>query len=145
METLPFIDEHCRPIDASAEVVWGALVSMLRRLSRRSSFLARLLSCDPLEGTADFAGRPGEAVPGFRVTEAEPGRRLVLRGRHRFALYSLTFVIEGGQLKAITHADFPGLLGRLYRAAVIGSGAHAVVTRLMLRQVDRECRAVARS
>ena len=37
------------------------------------------------------AGRPGDAVPGFRVVEAEPGRRLALRGRHRFANYALTF------------------------------------------------------
>ena len=74
-------------------------------------------------------------MPGFRVVEAEPGRRLALRGRHRFANYALTFVFDGGRLRALTHAEFPGLLGRLYRAAVIGSGGHRLVTRRMLRQV----------
>jgi hypothetical protein len=31
-------------------------------------------------------------VPGFRVVEAEPGRRFALRGRHRFSNYALTFI-----------------------------------------------------
>jgi hypothetical protein len=97
--------------------------------------IARILGCDPVRGTAELTGLPGEAVPGFRVVEAEPGRRLVLGGRHRFSRYTLTFVIEDGFLRAQTHAAFPGVLGRLYRAAVIGSGAHRVVTRRLLRQV----------
>jgi hypothetical protein len=91
----------------------------------------------PIARTAELTGLPGEAVPGFRVVEAEPGRRLVLGGRHRFSRYTLTFVIEDGFLRAQTHAAFPGVLGRLYRAAVIGSGAHRVVTRRLLRQVVR--------
>lgn len=69
------------------------------------------------------------------MAESEPGRRLVLRGRHRFAIYALTFVVDGGSLRARTDAAFPGLLGRLYRAAVIGSGAHGLVTRRLLRKV----------
>jgi len=71
------------------------------------------------------------------VAEAEPGRRLALRGRHRFANYRLTFIFDGGLLRAQTHAEFPGILGRLYRAAVIGSGGHRIITRHMLRQVAR--------
>jgi hypothetical protein len=74
-------------------------------------------------------------LAGFRVTESEPGRRLVLRGRHRFAIYALTFVVDGGSLRARTDAAFPGLLGRLYRAAVIGSGGHPLVARRLLRRV----------
>src|SRR5262249_25304184 len=100
-----------------------------------SAAFARLLGCDPARGTAEFAGRPGDAVPGFRVVEAEHGRRLALRGRHRFANYALTFVLDGGSLRAETHAAFPGVLGRLYRAAVIGSGGHRLVTRRLLCQV----------
>jgi hypothetical protein len=76
-------------------------------------------------------------VPGFRVVEAEPCRRLALRGRHRFSNYALTFVLDGDRLRAQTHAAFPGVLGRLYRAAVIGSGGHRLVTRRLLRQVAR--------
>lgn len=136
MEPLPFIDEHSLRIDAPAEVVWAALLKVLRGMGTSSRF-ARILRCDPAQGTAAFAGRPGEAVPGFRVAESEPGRRLALRGRHRFARYALTFVLDGGRLCAQTHAEFPGLRGRLYRAAVIGSGGHRLITRRILRQVAR--------
>ena len=44
-------------------------------------------------------------------------------------------MIDGGELRAETRAEFQGLLGRLYRAAVIGTGAHRVITRRMLRQI----------
>jgi len=142
MEQLPYVDEHHRRIDAPAEVVWTALLKVLRREMGAGAPLARLLGCDPAEGTPEFAGRPGDAVPGFRVVEAEPGRRLALRGRHRFADYALTFVIDGDRLRAQTHAAFPGVLGRLYRAAVLGSGGHRLVTRRLLRQVARATRSV---
>jgi hypothetical protein len=137
MEQLPYIDEHSRRIDARADVVWAALLKVLRREMGGGARIARVLGCDPAQGTAEFAGRPGEAVPGFRVVEAELGRRLVLRGRHRFASYALTFVLDGDRLRAQTHAAFPGVLGRLYRAAVIGTGGHGLVTRRLLRQVAR--------
>ena len=135
MEPLPYIDEHRQQVDASNDVVWAALLEVLRREMESSATFARLLGCDPARGTAEFAGWPGDAVPGFRVAEAEPGRRLALRGRHRFANYALTFVRDRDSLRAETHAEFPGVLGRLYRAAVIGSGGHRLVTRRLLRRV----------
>ena len=68
--------------------------------------------------------------------------RLRLAGHHRFASYALVFEVESigahTTLRARTFAKFPGVLGRLYRAAVIGSGGHAVVVRWMLRSVARE-------
>mgnify|MGYP003622938723 CR=1 FL=1 len=137
MEQLPYIDEHSQRVDAPVDVLWTALLKVLRREMGGSAPIARILGCDPAQGTAEFAGRPGEAVPGFRVVEAEPGRRLALRGRHRFSNYALTFVFDGDLLCAQTHAEFPGVLGRLYRAVVIGSGAHRLVTRRLLRQVAR--------
>jgi hypothetical protein len=137
MEQLPYIDEHSRQIEAPVDVVWTALLRVLRREMGGSAPIARILGCDPAQGTAEFTGRPGEAVPGFRVVEAEPGRRLALCGRHRFSNYALTFVLEGDRLRAQTHAAFPGVLGRLYRAAVIGSGGHRLMTRRLLRQVAR--------
>ena len=136
MEQLPFIDEHSRPVDAPADAVWRALLKVLRGMGGTGP-LARILGCDPLRGTAEFAGRPGDAVPGFRVAEAEPGRRLALRGRHRFADYALTFVLDGERLRAQTHAEFPGVLGRLYRAAVIGSGGHRLITGRLLGRIVR--------
>jgi hypothetical protein len=137
MEQLPYIDEHSQQVDAPGDAVWTALLKVLRRAMGGSARFARLLGCDPARCTAEFAGRPGEAVPGFRVVEAEPGRRLALRGRHRFSSYALTFVLDGNHLRAQTHAAFPGILGRLYRAVVIGSGGHRLLTRRLLRQVVR--------
>lgn len=136
LDGMSYIDEHSRRIDAPPEAIWAALSRFLGPAPGTGA-LARLLGCDPARGTAAFTGRPGEAVPGFRVVEAEPGRRLALRGSHRFARYALTFVLDGDQLSARTHAAFPGVLGRLYRAAVIGTGAHRVVTRHMLRRIAR--------
>jgi hypothetical protein len=137
MEQLPYIDEHSHRFDVPVDVVWMALLKVLRREMGASARIARILGCDPAQGTAEFAGRPGEAVPGFRVVEAEPGRRLALRGRHRFSNYALTFVLDGDRLRAQTHAAFPGVLGYLYRAAVIGSGGHRLMTRRLLRQIAR--------
>jgi hypothetical protein len=136
MDPLPYIDEHSRHISASADAIWRALSKVLRELPE-SAGLARVLGCDPALGSAEFAGRSGETLPGFRVVEAEPSRRLVLRGRHRFSNYELTFIIDGHQLRALTHAVFPGIAGRLYRAAVIGSGGHRLVVQHMLRKVAR--------
>ena len=79
-------------------------------------------------------------MPGFRVAEAGPGRRLALRGPHRFSRYALTFILDSESLRAQTHAAFPGFLGALYRAAVIGSGGHGLITRRLLQQVARETR-----
>jgi len=128
--------------NAPGDVIWTTLLKVLRRQMGGSARIARILDCDPAHGTAELTGRPGEAVPGFRIVEAEPGRRLVLRGRHRFSNYALTFVFDSDRLRAQTHAMFPGVLGRLYRAAVIGSGGHRLVTRWLLRQVARACGAV---
>ena len=136
MQPLPFIDEHSRPLQAPAGAVWSALLEVLGRMSGSSS-VARALGCDPAEASAELAGRPGDAIPGFRVVDSEPGRRLELRGRHRFANYALTFEYDGEHLRARTHAEFPGLHGRLYRAAVIGSGGHGIVTRHLLRRIAR--------
>ncbi|RPH72210.1 MAG: hypothetical protein EHM78_04350 [Myxococcaceae bacterium] len=137
LDQLPFIDEHSQPMNVPADVVWTALVSVLRRQMGRSGRLARMLGCDPADGTPGFTGRSGEAVPGFRVAESEFGRRLALRGRHRFSRYALTFVLDADRLSAQTHAVFPGALGRLYRALVIGTGGHRMVTRRLLRLVGR--------
>lgn len=136
-ERLPFVDEHSEPVAAPVDAVWTALLRVLLRAFGGAGSVARILACDPARATSEFAGRPGEALPGFRVVEAEPGRRLALRGRHRFAHYTLTFVLDSQRLRATTHAAFPGVLGQIYRGAVVGSGAHAIVTRRLLRRVVR--------
>ena len=137
MEQLPYIDDHSASVGDSPERTWSALVETLRATFGGGDLGARLLGCDPVSESPGFAGLEGQTLPGFRVLEAEPGRRLVLRGRHRFSEYQLSFVLENGALRARTHAAFPGVLGRLYRAAVIGTRGHVLVTRWMLRQVAR--------
>jgi hypothetical protein len=71
------------------------------------------------------------------VVDSEPGRRLALRGQHRFARYALTFLIDGDQLRARSEAAFPGIRGRLYRALLMGTGGHRLVTRGLLRRIAR--------
>jgi hypothetical protein len=134
---LPFIDEHAVTIDAPADRIWSALLSVLRRAMGGAGRWARVLGCDPLEATPMFDGKPGDTLPGFRVSEAEPGQRLALRGRHRFARYALTFLVDGNRLRALSHAEFPGVQGKLYRGMVIGTGAHRVITRRLLASVAR--------
>jgi len=136
-EQLPFLDEHREQVDVPADVAWTALVGVLRRRLGGAGTLARVLGCDPVDGTPGFSGRVGETLPGFRVVDAEPGRRLTLRGKHRFARYALTFLIDGNQLCARSEAAFPGIHGRLYRALLMGTGGHRLVTRGLLRQVAR--------
>src|SRR3982750_691247 len=98
MEELPFIDSHTERVTAPADAVWTALLKVLRRQLGGAAGYARLLGCDPSRATPGFEGRPGDALPGFRVVDAEPGRLLALRGQHRFSRYALTFVLEGDQL-----------------------------------------------
>ncbi len=137
---LPFIDEHVARCEGSVDAVWSALLAELRRIGAGGATLASLLGCDPARATPTFEGRSGETVPGFRIAAAVPGRRLELAGRHGYATYTLTFVLDGDRLRARTHAAFPGYRGRLYRILVIGTGIHALVTRRMLRQIVRAIR-----
>jgi hypothetical protein len=133
MEQLPYIDEHCQRVCASPEAAWAGVLEVVHRVMSGSTRFARVLGCEPADATPRFAGRVGDTVPGFRVVDAEPNRRLVLRGKHSFSRYQLTFQLDGDELRA----EFPGMLGRLYRAAVIGSHGHELITRRMLRQMAR--------
>ena len=106
---LPFVDEHVLATPKPPERAWE-----------------RLLEVAPSRG--------------FTVTERTPPRRLALEGRHPFSRYALVFVIDpaddgGSCLRAQTSAAFPGVQGRIYRALVVGSGAHAILVRRMLRRI----------
>jgi hypothetical protein len=67
---------------------------------------------------------------------------LALAGRHRFSVYLLSFRLEDAgsgrtRLVAETRAAFPGLKGSVYRALVIGTRMHVVVTRRILSATKR--------
>jgi hypothetical protein len=93
-------------------------------------------------GDWDGAVAVGDSLPGFHVVDSAPPRQLTLRGSHRFARYALRFELDAASpdsvaVHATTFAEFPGVLGRLYRALVIGSGGHRVVVQRMLASIAR--------
>ncbi len=135
-----FVDRHAVGSSATPEGVWAALTrSMEAAFGGLAHGYARLVGCDPLDASGPRPLAVGSTMPGFRVVEADAPRTLTLVGRHRFSTYELRFTIEpdgtGSRLVAHTEATFPGALGAIYRAAVIRSGAHAVVTRRMIRRI----------
>ena len=132
---LPYIDEHAIRIVASPEVVWRALEQYVAAFLRRTEdgLLAKLLRTEPRAG--------------FEVTERVPLDRLVLVGRHRFARYRLAFDLTDAadgatHLRATTHAEFPGLRGRAYRALVIWTRGHIVATTHILRSIRRRAASI---
>ena len=141
IEQLPYIDEHRQEVDASADVLWNALLLVLQCGTSGSNRFFRILGCDPAQGTTAFAGRPGDTVTGLRVVDAKPGQRLDLRGHHRFSNYALTFTFDGAYLSAQSRAAFPGVLGWLYRRVVVSSGGHRFIVKRLLHHVAESIKA----
>jgi hypothetical protein len=142
-DALPFVDEHGVEVAAPPEAVWDSLCQVAAGsfTAPAATRVARLLGC---EATAASGPRPlaaGSTFPGFTVARAEPGSELALAGRHRVSEYALVFHLSGDgaatRLRAETRARFPGASGRLYRAAVIGSRGHVLVTMRLLAAVKR--------
>jgi len=141
--TLPFVDEHGVEVAAPPEEVWDSV----RRVAEGSfsspatARFARLLGCEPAAASGPRPLAEGSAIPGFAVARAEPGSELALTGRHRYSEYALVFHLEGNgegtRLRAETRARFPGVSGRIYRTAVIGTRAHVLVTMRLLNAVKR--------
>ena len=141
---LPWVDEHGAEIDAPAAVVWPALLRTVERMTAGGAAprYARAVGCADTESGGPRPLEVGSTVPGFHVAALTPGRALVLAGSHHFSDYALVFRLEPlGAVRtrviAETRADFPGLKGRAYRALVIGTRMHVLVTRRVLRGVAR--------
>lgn len=143
MDELPRVDEHSTSVVASPERTWEALLRTVECSfsSARTARGARLLGCEDVEAVGPRPLEPGSAIPGFHVEVADPRRELALVGSHRFSRYALIFRLNpvgaGARLRAETRAEFPGLHGRAYRALVIGTRMHVVVTRRLLGAVKR--------
>ncbi len=141
---LPLIDEFDTLVDASASQVFLAVGRTLGRSveGRGARVLAGLLGCVNRGTSYTVPPVEGQEANGFRVVRVTSPKLLVLEGRHRFATYRLTFSVDPlaetrSQLRARTDAIFPGALGALYRALVIGSGGHEIVVRRVLAAIVR--------
>ena len=140
---LMFIDEHSVEVHADREAVWKALTRSFGSTKGSGVFTlyARAIAADPGSNKGEL-DQVGSTRVGFRVSDVDAPALLVLTGTHRFASYSLTWKVVAAtdgtsRLSAITHAGFPGVRGRVYKALVIGSGIHGQVTRRMLSSVAR--------
>ena len=123
MERLPYIDEHAITVEANREETWSALLRVMCR--------------DPHD--------PSTVPIGFVVDEARAPERFALKGRHPFAVYRLVFELadeapQRTRLRALTWAAFPGVHGKVYRALVIGTGAHRIAVRGMLKRIAGRAR-----
>jgi len=143
-ERLPRVDEHSVEIAAGAEAIWEALLRVVEGSfgSARTARVARLLGCADVDAAGPRPLDTGSALPGFHVESAIRTEQLALAGSHRFSEYALIFRLEelSGErtrLRAETRATFPGLPGRTYRALVIGTRGHVLVTNRLLRAVKR--------
>ncbi|WP_069812199.1 hypothetical protein [Streptomyces sp. TP-A0874] len=138
----PFVDEHRVLVSAPVATVWRALVLRASRSHRGSAkTYGRVVGAEPLKASGS-PFEPGATLPGFRVVEVDPERLVRLAGRHRFSRYALVLTLAdrpgGAVLGARTHAEFPGLLGSLYRRVVVASGAHRLLVRRGLRSLGRQ-------
>jgi hypothetical protein len=140
---LPFVDEHGVEIAVPPAAVWESLLRVADGSfsSTATARIARLLGCEPSAASGPRPLVEGSAIPGFAVARAETEAELALVGRHRFSEYALVFRLDaaGGatRLRAETRARFPGVSGRIYRTAVIGTRGHVLVTRRLLGAVKR--------
>jgi hypothetical protein len=75
------------------------------------------------------------------VIEEQHPHLIVLAGTHRFSRYGIIFRITptpgGSTLSAESRAEFPGVVGRAYQLAVIGTRFHVMATNGMLRGIAR--------
>ncbi len=143
-DRLPFVDEHAAVVEASPEKTWNAVLRTAEASvsSGAAPHFARLVGCADVAAAGPRPLAEGSAVPGFHVAEAEAPRELALMGSHRFSDYALVFHLDDlgfnrTRVRAETRAEFPGLKGSAYRAMVIGTRMHVLVTRRMLSAVKR--------
>ncbi|MEX2108461.1 MAG: SRPBCC family protein [Solirubrobacterales bacterium] len=148
-DRLPHIDEHTAVVDADPAASWDALLRVAEAFgsSGATPRFARLLGCADLEASGPRPLAAGSAFPGFHVEVAERPLELALLGSHRFSDYALVFRLDDlgdgcTRLRAETRAEFPGLKGRVYRAMVIGTRGHVLVTRRLLNAAKRRAERV---
>jgi hypothetical protein len=142
-EHLPHVDEHSFQVDATPEATWEALLRVVEGsfASVGAARGARLLGCADVAAAGPRPLEVGSALPGFHVAAADVPRELALHGSHRFSDYALIFRLDpvgaGTRVRAETRAEFPGVKGLAYRALVIGTRMHVLVTRRLIAAAKR--------
>lgn len=143
-DRLPHVDEHSTMVEADSTASWDALLHVAEATVSSSAAprFASLLGCADVDVSGPRPLAVGSAFPGFHVGTAERPLELALLGSHRFSDYALIFRLDdlgGGRtrLRAETRAAFPGLKGKVYRAMVIGTRGHVLVTRRLLSATKR--------
>lgn len=140
---LPLVDEHAVDVAVPPSAVWPALLAAVDGAFDGSvaATYARLIRCTHPSSGGPRPLAEGSTIVGFRVAAAVPGRELDLVGGHLFSTYRLRFVLDptpgGTRVRAESRARFPGVRGRLYRTAVVGTGAHVASVRRLLASVRR--------
>lgn len=126
-------------IGSDPEDTWTALLRVVEGSfgSAATGRVARLLGCADIDSSGPRPLATGSTFPGFHVEVADRPKELALAGSHRFSNYALIFRLERldtshTRLRAETRADFPHLKGSVYRALVIGTRGHVLVTRRLL-------------
>jgi hypothetical protein len=140
---LPALDEHTIDVATPPAAVWPALLAAVDGAFAGpvASTYARLIRCTHPSSGGPRPLAAGSTIVGFRVATAVPEEELDLVGHHVFSTYRLRFTLDpisdGTRVRAETRAVFPGLHGRLYRTAVVGTGAHVASVRRLLDSVRR--------
>ena len=145
---LPHVDEHAVEIGAAPDATWESLLRVIEGSfgSNGTARFARLLGCADTRSSGPRPLAMGSSLPGFQVECAESKVELALRGSHRFSQYALIFRLDElsasrTRLRAETRATFPGVKGSVYRALVIGTRGHVLVTHRLLVATKRRAEA----
>lgn len=143
-ERLPHVDEHSLVVDAAPGPTWEALTRVVEGSVSSGSAprFARIVGCADTGVSGPRPLSEGSAFPGFHVAAATAPAELALAGSHRFSDYALIFRLDDlgsgrTRVRAETRAEFPHLKGTVYRALVIGTRMHVLVTRRMLSATKR--------
>jgi hypothetical protein len=141
---LPHIDEHSLVVDADRGPTWDALLRVAEAAvsSGAAPRFARIVGCADTEPSGPRPLAEGSVLSGFHVESATAPVELALAGSHRFSSYALIFRLDElgdgrTRVSAETRAEFPQLKGAVYKALVIGTRMHVLVTRRILSGVKR--------
>jgi hypothetical protein len=140
--SLPRVDEHAVLVDADLDATWSACQRVVDGSFGSVGRTARLLGCEDTIASGPRPLAAGSTLPGFHIESVDPKQTLALAGGHRFSDYALIFRLDEAcdgttTVRAETRARFPGVKGGIYKALVIRTRGHVLVTRRLLKAMKR--------